>query len=392
MTTLKQLVTVALATTLTIATQAQTSTTSGAKPTTKTTTTVKTTPAKTTTTTKPSTAKTTTTVKKTATKTTSTVKKATTTTPAKTNSQSSSAATTTTTGKTPQTIDNTNTGKTIKTGTLERPGNTTSGTTTGGKPNLNNDSNTNTGGKPNLGGDTNNQNTNNNTNTGGKPNLGNQTDNNNQGNNIINTITEGEASSAIKEALMKGIQVGVDKVSVTDGFFKNSMIKILFPNEVRQVESTLRSVGMGSLADNMIMSMNRAAEQASKQAGPIFINSIKQMTVTDAVNIVSNQQSDAATQFLKRTTTESLVASFKPTIKTALDQTLATKYWADITSYYNRIPLVSPVNTDLPDYVTRKAIDGLFIMVAQEEAQIRKNPIGTGNEIIDKVFGSVRKR
>ncbi len=388
MTTLKQFVAVALATTLTIATQAQTSTTSGAKPTTKTTTTVKATPANTTTTTKPGTAKTTTTVKKTATKTTTTVKKATTTTPAKTSSQSSSAATTTTTGKTPQTIDNTNSGKTIKTGTLVRPADTPNSNqpvnTSTGTPNSNNAS---PWGNTNQGTQTNTNNNSSPWGQGTQPNT-----NNNQGNNIINNITDGEATSAIKEALMKGIQVGVDKVSVTDGFFKNSMIKILFPNEVRQVESTLRSVGMGSLADNMIMSMNRAAEQASKQAGPIFINSIKQMNVTDAVSIVSNQQPDAATQFLKRTTTESLVASFKPTIKTALDQTLATKYWAEITSYYNRIPLVSPVNTDLPDYVTRKAIDGLFLMVAQEEAKIRKDPIGTGSDIIDKVFGSVRKR
>jgi hypothetical protein len=215
---------------------------------------------------------------------------------------------------------------------------------------------------------------------------------NNGGGSIIDNITEGDASSAIKEALMKGIQVGVDKVSVTDGYFGNAMIKIPFPSQVKQVESTMRQVGMGSVVDNAVLSMNRAAESAAKQAGPIFINSIKQMTVTDAVNIVSNQQPDAATQFLKRTTTESLVTSFKPSIKTALDKTLATKYWSDITTYYNKIPFVNPINTDLPDYVTRKAIDGLFYMVAQEEAKIRKDPAGTANDIIDKVFGKVLKK
>ncbi len=231
-----------------------------------------------------------------------------------------------------------------------------------------------------------------NTNTGGKVVIGGGTDNTNNTNNnsIINTITEGDATSAIREALMKGVQVGVDKVSITDGYFGNSLIKIPFPSQVKQVESTLRNVGMGSLVDNAILSMNRAAESAAKQAGPIFLNSIKQMTVTDAVNIVSNKQPDAATQFLKRTTTESLVSSFKPSIKTALDKTLATKYWSDIVTYYNKIPFITPISTDLPDYVTRKAIDGLFIMVAQEEAKIRKDPGGQANEIIKTVFDKVK--
>lgn len=209
---------------------------------------------------------------------------------------------------------------------------------------------------------------------------------------ILSTITEGDASSAIKEALKKGVQVGVDKVSVTDGFFGNAMIKIPFPDQVKQVESALRSVGMGSLIDNAVLSMNRAAESAAKQAGPIFLNSITQMTVTDAVNIVSNQQPDAATQFLKRTTTESLVSSFKPSIKAALDATLATKYWGDITGYYNKLPFVSPVNTDLPDYVTRKAIDGLFYMVAQEEAKIRKDPAGSASKVVSDVFSKVKSK
>lgn len=210
------------------------------------------------------------------------------------------------------------------------------------------------------------------------------------GNHILDNITEGDASSAIKEALMKGVQVGVDKVSITDGYFKNSIIKIPFPAQVKQVESALRSVGMGSVVDNAVLSMNRAAESAAKQAGPIFLNSIKQMTINDAVNIVSNQQPDAATQFLERTSTESLVGAFKPSIKTALDKTLATKYWSDITGYYNKLPFVNPISTDLPDYVTRKAIDGLFYMVAQEEAKIRKDPMGETNKIIKDVFGKVK--
>lgn len=241
-----------------------------------------------------------------------------------------------------------------------------------GKGNNNTPTPPNTGGKVVIGGGGNN-----NPNTGG-------------GNNIIDNITEGDASSAIKEALMKGVQVGVDKVSITDGYFKNSIIKIPFPAQVKQAESALRSIGMGSVVDNAVLSMNRAAESAAKQAGPIFLNSIKQMTINDAVNIVSNQQPDAATQFLKRTSTESLVSAFKPSIKTAMDKTLATKYWSDITGYYNKLPFVNPISTDLPDYVTRKAIGGLFYMVAQEEAKIRKDPMGETNKIIKDVFSKVK--
>lgn len=217
------------------------------------------------------------------------------------------------------------------------------------------------------------------------------TNTNTNGGNIITDITQGDAASAIKEALMKGVATGVAKVSVTDGYFGNSFIKIPFPQDVQVVESTLRSFGMGSMIDNLVMSLNRSAENAAGQAAPIFLNGIKQMTLNDAISIVSNKQPDAATQFLQRTTTESLVSAFKPAIQTALDKTLATRYWTDITGYYNKIPFVSPVNTDLPDYVTRKAITGLFYMVAQEEAKIRKDPINQGSEIINKVFGAVKR-
>lgn len=207
----------------------------------------------------------------------------------------------------------------------------------------------------------------------------------------VGNFTQNEAAQAIKEALTKGITNGVNKVSVTDGFLKNAAIKIPFPAQVKTIESTLRSVGMGSLIDNFVKSINRAAESSAKQAGPIFINAITKMTITDAVNIVGNQKPDAATRFLERTTTDQLVTSFKPSIKTALDKSLATKYWKDITTYYNKIPFVSKLNTDLPDYVTRKAISGLFYMVAQEEAKIRKDPAARTTDILQKVFGGIFK-
>lgn len=387
---IKPLLTIVLASILAVSTQGQATTTTTVKKTPVPASKSKSTVTKTTTTTKSANGKSTTTVKTTPSKTTVTTQtgKSKTTTTTKTTPANATGTTKTTTNA-PQTINGGTTTKTTKTGTLERPGNS-SGTNTGTGNTTTQQSN----GSQRAGTETNTgtQNSTQQQTDRGRNGTNNNTNNQTTPGNIINTITDGDATSAIKEALMKGIQVGVDKVSVTDGFFKNAAIKIPFPTQVRQVESTLRSMGMGTLADNMILSMNRAAEDAAKQAGPIFINSIKQMTVTDAVNIVSNQQPDAATQFLKRTTTESLVASFKPSIKTALDKTLATKYWKDITTYYNKIPLVSPISTDLPDYVTRKAIDGLFYMVAQEEAKIRKDPAGQSTEILRDVFGKVLQR
>jgi hypothetical protein len=149
------------------------------------------------------------------------------------------------------------------------------------------------------------------------------------------------------------------------------------PSEARVVEEGLRSIGQGQLVDKAILQINRSAEQAAPQATQIFLNSISQMNINDALGIVNNQQQDAATQYLKRTTTDQLVAAFKPTIKKVLDETKTTAVWSDVMNVYNKIPFVSPVNTDLPDYVTHKALDGLFYMIAKEEAKIRKGPRGT---------------
>ena len=209
-------------------------------------------------------------------------------------------------------------------------------------------------------------------------------------NNSSGSFTKEEAGQAIKEALTNGIIKGVDKVSVTDGYFKNDLIKIPFPENAKKVESALQNLGMGSMVDKVVLSLNRAAEDAAKQATPIFVNGIKQMTITDAISIVNNQQQDAATRFLQRTTTDQLVSAFKPSIKTALDKVNATKYWSDVMTQYNRIPFVSKVETDLPDYVTRKAISGLFYMVAQEEAKIRKDPAARTSEMLKKVFGNIK--
>ena len=204
-------------------------------------------------------------------------------------------------------------------------------------------------------------------------------------------FTQDEAGQAIKEALTNGITHGVDLVSVTDGYYKNPTIKIPFPPEAQTIENALRTAGMGNMVDNAIESFNHAAENAAKAATGIFINAIKQMSINDAINIVNNKQQDAATVFLKRTTTDQLITAFKPSIKDALDKTNATKYWSDIMTQYNRIPFHNKVETDLPDYVTRKAIDGLFYMIAQEEAKIRKDPMAQTSALLKKVFGNAKQ-
>jgi hypothetical protein len=204
-------------------------------------------------------------------------------------------------------------------------------------------------------------------------------------------VTQGDAASAIQAALLQAILSAVNIVSVPNGYAGNPSIKIPLPAEIQPVDDALRMVGMGSMMDQLTGQLNTAAEKSARQALPIFSNSIKQMTLTDAVGIVSNTQQDAATQFLKRTTTDALVGAFKPQVNQVLEQTMTTTLWSNVMGQYNKLPFVSPVNTDLSDYVTRKALDGLFVMTAQEEAKIRKDPAGTASDIISKVFGKYKK-
>ncbi|MEO5675581.1 MAG: DUF4197 domain-containing protein [Chitinophagales bacterium] len=196
--------------------------------------------------------------------------------------------------------------------------------------------------------------------------------------------------SGLKEALTLGAQKSSDKLSITDGFFKNLAVKILMPPEAKDVETKLRALGMGQMVDNAILSMNRAAEQASRDAAPIFIDAVKSMSFSDAASILTGP-ADAATQYLKRTTTSQLTSRFKPVIQAALNKTDATKYWTDVFSNYNKIPFVNKVNPDLTGFVTQKALDGLFVTLAGEEAKIRKDPAGTANSVIQDVFGSILK-
>lgn len=194
-----------------------------------------------------------------------------------------------------------------------------------------------------------------------------------------------EINNGLKQALELGTTKSADQLSAVNGFFGNAAVKILFPPEAQKVERTLRSIGLGKLADNVILSLNRAAEDAAGKAKPIFISAIKQMTLQDVTNILLGSK-DAATQYFKRTTTQQLAASFRPVVQNSLSKVGATKYYGDAAAAYNKVPFVSKVNPDISDYVTQKAIDGLFLEIAQEELNIRSNFSARTTPLLQKVF------
>ena len=201
------------------------------------------------------------------------------------------------------------------------------------------------------------------------------------------SLTEQDATAGIREALIRGTNESVKIVSQLNGYFSNPEIKIPFPPEAKEVERQLRSIGLGSQVDDVVTSLNRAAEDAAKSAAPVFVDAIKAMTVSDAIGIVKGGN-DAATKYLQKTTTETLKVKFTPIIKASLDRVNATKLWTDVIRQYNQIPFVKKQNPDLTAYVTERAIAGLFVMVASEEAKIRKDPAARVTDLLKKVFGN----
>ena len=199
-----------------------------------------------------------------------------------------------------------------------------------------------------------------------------------------------DMGNALKQALQQGTAKSSDQLSAVNGYFGNAAIKILFPPQAQKAEKTLRSLGLGKLCDNVILSLNRAAEDAAKQAKPIFINAITHMSIQDVSNILLGNQ-DAATQYFKRTTTDQLTGAFKPVIQGSLNKTNATKYYGQAAAEYNKIPFVGKMNPDMSAYVTQKAIDGLFYEIALEELNIRKNIGARSTPLLQKVFAFADK-
>lgn len=210
-------------------------------------------------------------------------------------------------------------------------------------------------------------------------------------NSSASGVTENEAGQGIKEALTQGVTNAVLNLNKTDGFFGSEVYKMFLPPDAKKIETTLRNLGMGAQVDKAILAINRGAEDAVAFAKPIFVDAIKQMTLTDALNILKGNK-DAATQYFKQKTTAKLTTAFTPSVKTSLEKVDATKYYTDIVTTYNKLPTTfNKINPDLTSYVVGKAVDALFDQVAKEEANIRANPAARATDILKKVFGSVAK-
>ncbi len=198
-------------------------------------------------------------------------------------------------------------------------------------------------------------------------------------------LTTEQIASGLKEALVKGAVNGSSVVSQVNGYYKNPSIKILFPSEAQKVEQKLRDLGMGSLVDDLIEKVNHSAEDAAKEAAPIFKSAITSMTINDAMNILMGSET-AATDYLKKTTSTGLYNAFEPVIVKNLNKRGALDAWTKVVTRYNQIPFVQKLNPSLQDHVTNKAMDGLFQMIAKEETLIRKDPIQRTTDLLKKVF------
>tara|TARA_B100000676_G_C18075997_1_gene847676 strand:+ start:2643 stop:3398 length:756 start_codon:yes stop_codon:yes gene_type:complete len=199
------------------------------------------------------------------------------------------------------------------------------------------------------------------------------------------SLSDDEIIQGLKEALNVGIEKAGAKASQAGGFNNNQIIRIPFPEEAKKMEDKLRYIGMGSQIDTFENALNRAAEKAAKEAAPVFIAAIKSMNVNDGLSILKGED-DAATKYLNKTTSDSLYKAFKPIIQKALKSVKVTQYWNPLVSRYNKIPLTTKVNPDLEDYTTKKAIEGLFKLLAKEEKAIRSQPSARVTDLLKKVF------
>ena len=206
----------------------------------------------------------------------------------------------------------------------------------------------------------------------------------------INDLSTSDTASGLKEALTRGADIAVSQLGKKDGFLGDKRVKIPLPKSAQTAEKMMRTFGMKKQADQLIETMNRAAEMAVVEAKPILTNAVKSMSFDDARGILTGGD-DAATQYFKRTTSKDIGAKFLPIVKTATAK-------VDLAGQYNKyagqaakLGLMSEQDADLDTYVTQKAMDGLFLMIAEQEKSIRKDPIGTGSSLLKKVFGALGK-
>lgn len=199
-------------------------------------------------------------------------------------------------------------------------------------------------------------------------------------------LTNDEVIRGLREALNVGTNNSTASASKVDGFYKNPLIFIPFPPEAEKVKNTVINLGMQKQVDEFVMTMNRAAEEASKEAGPVFIEAIKGMSISDGFSIL-NGADNAATEYLRNKTSGQLSEKFAPIIKRAIDKVEVTKYWNPLITTYNKIPGVEKQNPNLEQYIAARALDGLFKLLASEEKKIRTDPVAQVTALLKRVFG-----
>jgi len=202
-------------------------------------------------------------------------------------------------------------------------------------------------------------------------------------------ISNRDAINGLKEALTRGSQSAVARLGVENGFFGNDRVKIPLPPSLRRLEAVIRSIGMSPHADELVLRMNRAAEAAVPEAKTLLVDAVKRMSVQDAKGILKGGD-DAATLYFKRTTSEPLVKRFQPIVKKAMQKVKLAEKYDEIAASGAKLGLVKEEDVQLEDYVTRKALDGLFFTIAEEEKKIRRDPAGAASAILTKVFGAAR--
>jgi len=203
-------------------------------------------------------------------------------------------------------------------------------------------------------------------------------------------LSNKDTTAALKEALTKGSQVAVEMLAKQDGFLRNERVKIRLPESLHKVEGLMRGLGMGKYADELVTTMNRAAETAVVEATPLLVNAVKNMSVQDAKGILAGGE-DAATQYFRRSTSAALTAKFLPIVKKATQKVKLADKYNEFAGKGGRFGLVDQKDADLNNYVTQKALDGLYLMIAEEEKKIRKDPVGSASSLISKVFGAIGK-
>jgi hypothetical protein len=202
-------------------------------------------------------------------------------------------------------------------------------------------------------------------------------------------ISNRDAINGLKEALIRGSHAAVARLGVDNGFFGNDRVKIPLPPSLRRLEAVIRSIGMSPHADELVLRMNRAAEAAVPEAKTLLVDAVKKMSVQDAKGILTGGE-DAATQYFKRTTSEALAKRFQPIVKKAMQKVKLAEKYDEIAASGAKLGLVKEEDAQLEDYVTRKALDGLFVVIAEEEKKVRRDPAGAASAILRKVFGAAR--